>query len=89
MTNHADLINGALEAVGAFFVMMDVMRLRRDKVVHGVYWPGRAFFMLWGVWNLYFYPYYEAYASFVGGVMLVLANLIWVALAIKYRGESK
>jgi hypothetical protein len=42
-----------------------------------------AFFSSWGYWNLFFYPALDQWLSFVGGLLLVVANTFWL-LQIAY-----
>ena len=85
----ADIVNGLFEAIGGLMIWVDVMTIYKQKVVKGVWVPGRAFFTCWGVWNLYYYPSLGQWASFTGGLVIVLGNVIWVYLAIKYWDKSK
>lgn len=80
-----DLINGAFELLGAYFTWRNLLQLRRDRRLAGVYWPMVAFFTAWGLWNLVYYPALGQWASFAGGVLLVAGNAAWVALAIRLR----
>ena len=82
--NHADIINGAFEAFGGALLWLNVYRLWRDKEIKGVSPIPTAFFMLWGYWNLYFYPFYSAWLSFVGGLVIVSANTVWLGQMIWY-----
>lgn len=84
VTGLNDLGNGIFEMVGGILSLTNVAKLAKDKSVKGVYWPVTAFFTLWGIWNLYYYPSLGQWCSFSGGVVIVLANLAWVILAIKY-----
>lgn len=52
-----DAINGAFELAGSVFILRSIMQLHRDKQVHGVHWWTPAFFGVWGLWNLYYYPH--------------------------------
>ena len=52
-------------------------------------WPIQAFFTSWGVWNLYYYPTLHQWASFVGGIFLVLGNGTWVIMAAYYERKNK
>lgn len=80
-----DLINGGFELFGAAFTWRNYQQLRRDRQVHGVYWPTTAFFAAWGLWNLVYYPTLGQWASFFGGVLLVAGNVAWVGLAMRLR----
>ena len=87
-----DLVNGLFEASGAAFVALIVRRIFADKRVAGVSPVAVLFFVVWGYWNLYYYPsldqWYSAFAA--GGV--ALTNTAWLAGLFYYgrgRRESK
>jgi hypothetical protein len=84
----ADLINGLLEAVGAYLVFLNVRQLHRDKVLMGVRWEPMLFFTGWGFWNCYYYPSLEQWASFTGGALLALVNLVWLGQALMEAMET-
>ena len=79
-----DLINGSFELAGGAMQCLNIGRLMRDKQVRGVNWSVTAFFAAWGLWNCYFYPHLDQWASFTGGIAVTTTNLIWVALALHY-----
>lgn len=83
-----DIINGLFEAVGGVSAWGNVRRIRADKAVKGVDWRFTVFFSAWGIWNLYYYPALGQWASFAGGVVIVLGNIAWVTFAIKYRSNK-
>jgi hypothetical protein len=82
-----DHINAAFELLGALFTWRNALQLYRDREVKGVYWPITAFFAAWGVWNLFYYPAIGQWLSFYAGIVLVLGNIVWVALAVALRRE--
>lgn len=79
-----DLINGSFELFGAPFIFFSIIKLHRQKCASGVSWLHVSYFMSWGIWNLYYYPYLDQWFSFFGGVAIVIANLIWLAQVIYY-----
>lgn len=81
----ADAVNGIFELVGGLMIWLNVLRLYRDKRVAGVCVPVTVFFFAWGVWNLFFYPHLGQWVSFAGGLFIVAANAVWVALAVRYE----
>jgi hypothetical protein len=83
-----DLINGAFETLGGVSAWGNVRRIRADKMVKGVDWRFTLFFSLWGIWNLYYYPSLDQWASFAGGLVIVLGNVAWVYFALKYRSNK-
>lgn len=80
-----DLINGGFEATAAIAQLANVRRLLRDRAVQGVDWRVTAFFTVWGLWNLFYYPHLDQWLSFVGGLAIVVVNAVWVALAIRFQ----
>lgn len=81
----ADFINGGFELLGALFVLNHCRVLHRQKAVAGVSIISTVFFASWGVWNIYFYPSLGQWASFVGGLAIVSANALWIAMMSYYR----
>ena len=79
-----DLINGAFELLGALAICGHIRRLWVDKDVKGVSLWATVFFTSWGFWNLYYYPYLDQWASFAGGVAIVLGNMVWISGMIYY-----
>lgn len=80
----ADLVNGLFELVGGVFLTFNLRRLWLDKEVKGVSIPVTVFFLTWGAWNLFYYPYLDQWLSFFGGLLLELANVAWVCLAVYF-----
>jgi hypothetical protein len=79
-----DLVNGAFEIGGGLMVLLHCRQLYRDKQVRGASWIATAFFASWGWWNLYYYPHLNQWLSFAGGVVIVLANTLWVFMMLYY-----
>lgn len=84
-----DIINGLFESVGFVFILPSIIKLYRDKEVKGVSWVHSMFFWSWGAWNLYYYPSLGQWMSFYGGVLLLLANTIWMSQLIFYTYYKK
>lgn len=80
-----DLINGLFEVIGGFLLWRNVYVLLQDRKVRGVSMIPTTFFCLWGYWNLFYYPSLSQWLSLFGGVNVVAANSVWVALMFKYR----
>ena len=83
-----DLINGIFEFVGSVALWRNVLQLHRDKAIKGVHWSATGFFMLWGYWNLYYYPHLDQWWSFSGGVSIVTANTVWMIQMIYYGRKA-
>lgn len=79
-----DLINGIFEFGGSILTWMNVVAVKRDKGYAGVRPSIVTFFLLWGLWNLFYYPYLRQIWSFVGGVSIVLANCAWIWMMLYY-----
>jgi hypothetical protein len=83
--NLFDAANGTFEVLGSLAVWSNVRRILRDKQVRGVNPSSMAFFWLWGIFNLFYYPSLGQWFSFTGGLALVAGNTVWVFLAWRYR----
>lgn len=84
-----DLFNGLFEFLGALMLARNVLQLYRDKLVRGVHWLPTLFFAAWGIWNLYYYPSLSQWASFSGGLAIVLVNMLWLGMMIYYLWRER
>lgn len=83
-----DIINALFEFFGGCFLWLNVRRLLKDKQTKGVSILSTAFFASWGIWNLYFYPSVGAGWSFIAGINIVIANIVWVVLMVYYSRRN-
>lgn len=83
-----DVLNGVFEFIGSIFTWMNVRQVVKDKGHRGIYVPAIVFFMSWGLWNLFYYPYLGQLISFAGGLSLVVANMVWV-FCLLYFGKKE
>jgi hypothetical protein len=84
-----DKVNAAFEVGGSLFILLSIRRLHRDKVVKGVSWIQVAYFMVFGLWNIYYYPSIDQFWSFIGGIGVVIANMIWLCQCLYYYSMLK
>ena len=82
-----DLVNGCFELIGAMIMWQNVVAIRRDKMVRGLDWRTLIFTSAWGLWNLFFYPSLDQWASFAGGVAMTAVNCTWLFYVIKYKDK--
>ncbi len=80
-----DQINCCFEVIAGLLLTLNVIRLHRDKQVRGIHIAPMAFMAIWGFWNLYFYPYIGAPWSFLGGIVVVSVNTVWVGQMVYYQ----
>lgn len=83
-----DVINGVIELCGSLLTWMNVRQVIKDQGHAGIFVPAVAFFMTWGLWNLYYYPHLEQMSSFFGALSLVIANISWVSAMLWYGRKS-
>jgi len=83
--NIPDIVNGCFEFGASLFQLINVIATYRDKKIRGIRIVPTLFFTSWGIWNLYYYPHLNQIWSFIGGLGIVVTNIIWVVLMIKYR----
>jgi len=79
-----DLVNGAFELGGAALLTLNVRALSRARRIEGVHWGPTVFFTAWGLWNLFYYPSLDQWASFAGGLAIVLVNAVWLGLLFRF-----
>lgn len=79
-----DFVNGLFEMGGSLLILLNIKALYRDKEIKGLSPLPLLFFTSWGLWNCWFYPTNGFMWSFVGGLMLALVNLAWLAQILWY-----
>lgn len=84
-----DLINGSFELLSGLMQIANIRNLARDKEVKGVSLYPFLLFTLWGIWNLYYYPCLGQTLSFIGGLVIVSTNFIWMILVLYYKRFNK
>jgi hypothetical protein len=84
-----DLINGSFEVIGAILQIRNIRILLKDREVKGTSWHITGFFLIWGIWNLWYYPALGQWISLAGGLALSTMNLIWVILAIWFARQTR
>lgn len=82
-----DTINALFESSSCIFIGMSILKLHKDKQVKGVDWKHIIFFVVWGFWNMYYYPSLGQWKSFFGGVLITIFNSIWVMQILYYSGK--
>lgn len=80
-----DLLNGSYEMFAGALLYLNVRQAFRDKQVRGVHVLPTAVFASWGFWNLYYYPHLNQWWSFLGGVVMVFFNSIWLGQLVYYN----
>jgi uncharacterized membrane protein YfcA len=84
-----DCINGSYEAIGGAFLLINCLRLYKDKEVKGITLSAAFFFSTWSWWNLYYYPHLNQWMSFYGALLIAASNTLWIAMAIYYTYFKK
>lgn len=79
-----DFVNGLFELAGAMFTWANVIRVHKDKQVHGVSWIAVMFFTVWGYWNVYYYPVIGQPWSAACAIGLAVINTVWLTQLIYY-----
>ena len=82
-----DTVNAGFEVLGACINWMNVWQLHRDKSVRGVHWIVFSFLFIWTLWNLFYYPHLDQWASFCGGMFISVSQVAWLWLWFKYRNN--
>lgn len=85
----ADTVNGFYEMVGGIFMLVNCVKVYKDKQVKGISLASAAFFCSWGYWNIYYYPSLHQWVSTLGAILMTLFNTIWIVMAIYYTRKNK
>ena len=83
-----DLINSIFEFSAGAFISLHCYATIKSKTARGVSVVAIVFFVIWGGWNLYYYPYLNQLFSFVGSIFALTDNAIWIILIIYYKYKN-
>lgn len=83
--NLPDIINGSFELGAGIAVLLHCLALHRDRQARGISLLAVAFFVAWGLWNLFYYPHLGQLVSFIGGLFVTAANFLYVGMLWRYR----
>lgn len=84
-----DSINSLFEFGGGFFVLLNCIKLHADKQVKGVSFVATAFFMVWGWWNIIYYPALDQWVSAIGAGSVAVVNTVWLGQMIYYMRKGQ
>ena len=79
-----DIINSILISIAGGFISVSVLKLYKDKLVHGVSPVHVGFFTAYGFWHVYFFYSLDQWWSVMGGVVATTMNTIWFIMLIYY-----
>lgn len=80
-----DQANAALEMGGAFLRTLDCIKLFQHKRFVGGHLGTALYFLLWGVFNVFFYPSLNQVWSFWAALALMVINGLWFVMAVYYN----
>jgi len=83
-----DYVNAMFELGMAFCIFLSIRKLCKDRQVKGIHWANVAFPMLWGLFNIVYYPSLEQHASFFAGVVVVAMNAAYLYKINEYRDRG-
>ena len=85
-----DLANAGFEGFGAAFALNHARVLYQHKIVRGVSALSAAFFLCWGIFNIFYYHHLDQMFSWAAGIAMTAANAFYVWLILYYkRKEAK
>lgn len=83
----SDFINSLFEFSGMFFIMPSIFKLHKQKRIQGISFIHVLFFLVWGMWNLYYYQDLNQPLSLIGAVGILTVNAVWVSQIFYYRNN--
>jgi len=84
-----DFTNGLFEFLGGAMLLNHCRVLYKHKHTAGVSKFSVLFFLLWGCWNMFYYPHLGQYWSFSGGLFVVLTNLLYIVMLLYYSKANE
>lgn len=84
-----DLINAGFNFIAGFFILNNCRVLLRQKLVRGVSVISVTFYLLWGIWNIFWFQYLDTPWSFYAGLFEMLSNCLWIGLMLYFNFKEK
>ena len=79
------IIMSAFNWAGTMFLILNCLRIIKDRSVKGVSLIASTYFVIWSWWNMiYFYRLHDV-VSFYSSIPYAIINTIWITLAIYYK----
>lgn len=79
-----DLVNALFNLGGALSISISIWDVYVDKAVSGVHWTTFIFFIIWSMWNLFFYSHLRQWYSVAAGILMVAAEVGYMTMLIYY-----
>jgi hypothetical protein len=80
-----DNINAIFVAISGILILLSAVKVAKNKSAAGVSPLTVAFFVAFGVWNLWFYSSLNQVGSMAAQTVNCTANIAWLALILIYR----
>jgi len=87
MISWPDVTNGGLEIISVWLIAINIRAVLRDKAIAGVTLVSQVAYSVWSLWNCYYYLHLSQVVSGIFAVFVLVANVIYAALMVKYRGN--
>lgn len=84
MNLNVDITTGCLEFIAALVILNNCRKIYNDKQVKGVSILSPSFFLMWSLWNMYYYPALGLRFSFLCAIGAVVGNALWLVLMLYY-----
>lgn len=83
-----DGVNAAFGFVSMWIIVINIVKLYKDKEVKGLHWIAPAFYTTWALWNLYYYAHLAQRISFLTGVGTAISYVVYLSMVLYYVRKS-
>lgn len=80
-----DLVNASFELFAGLFILNHIRATIKAGGVEGISLTSVTYFVVWGFWNLFYYPHLGQTVSYYAGVFVAITNLTWLGVMLYYR----
>jgi len=83
-----DIINSIFQFLVSFFILINCIKLFKDKKIYGVSFSTLIFLVIFSIWNLYYFFSLNQKISFYAGLFCFMMNLTYLILGIYYKNNN-
>lgn len=83
-----DIINAIFEFLAAWFLILDVRAIRRDKAVQGFSPLSATFFAVWTGWSTLYYYLLDQHVSCAIALVCLGINIVWLTTVYRFQNRG-
>lgn len=86
--NHMDLISALFQGGAGFMIMLNIIKIHKDKFVRGVSIYCQGFMVAWGIFAPIYFISLNQILSTISAIFILMMNTIWFIQILYYTRKE-